>query len=125
MFQEKYEVYKSLVRHKEILEEELESFFLKRMREYFLIVDGENYKDFKRTCENISIESLCYYREACGDRWHETYLPMDYIFLEEDEWKNYLNECVVEKNKNKELEEIKNKERMLNEYNNLKNKLGL
>lgn len=125
MFQEKYEVYKSLERQMNILENELESFFLKRMREYFLIVDGEDYKDFKRTCECIDIENLYYYREDRGERWHETYLPMDYIFLEEDEWKNYLNECVSEKNKNKELEEIKNKERMLNEYNNLKNMLGL
>jgi len=125
MFQEKYEVYKSLDRQMEILTEELEPFFLKRMREYFLFVDGEDYKNFVRTHENVDLKDLIYYREDRGDSWAHVKLPMDYIFLEEDEWKNYLIQCVVEKNKKKELEEIKNKERMLNEYNNLKNKLGL
>ena len=130
MFQEKYEVYKSLERQMEILEGQLEQFFIKRMREYFLIVDGENIEEHLKKyphafSERIGFKHLTYYYEGGGESWNYTKLPMDYIFLEEDEWKNYLNECVAEKNKKKELEEIKNKERMLNEYNQLKNKLGL
>jgi hypothetical protein len=127
MFQEKYEVYKSLERQMNIVKEELETFLIKRMQQYFLIVENENVKELHgkyNFCERIDLETANYYREK-NDTWGHTAIPIDYIFLEEDEWQNYLNERLVEKNKKKELTEIKNRETMLNEYNNLKKKLGL